>query len=69
MEINKKEIDFVLIFDDIYYPFEVKYQATIASSDFFPFKSFNKGVLITKDELGTYRNYVKIPVSIFQLLI
>lgn len=64
-----KEIDFVLLFDDKYYPFEVKYQATINSSDFFPFKSFNKGVIITKDEIGLYRNYVKIPVSIFLMLI
>lgn len=66
---RKKEVDFVLRFDDAYYPFEVKYQATISNSDFFAFKSFNKGVLITKDELGTYRHYVKIPVSIILLLI
>ncbi len=66
---NKKEIDFVLLYDEKYYPFETKYQSTISESDFFAFKSFNKGVLITKDELGTYRNYVKIPVSLFLLLI
>ncbi len=66
---NKKEVDFVLIHDDNYLPFEVKYQATINSSDFFAFKSFNKGIMITKGDLGNYRNYVKIPVSIFLLLI
>ncbi|MBI2140984.1 ATP-binding protein [Candidatus Woesearchaeota archaeon] len=66
---SKKEVDFVLKFNDLYYPFEVKYQATISNSDFFAFKSFNKGVLITKDELGKYRNYVKISVSIFLLLV
>jgi len=66
---NKKEIDFVLLYNNKYYPFEVKYQANINSSDFFVFKSFNKGVMITKDDLGIYRNYVKIPVSIFLLLI
>jgi len=66
---NKKEVDFVLLFDDKYYPFEVKYQSKINNSDFFGFKSFNKGVLITKDELGMHRNYVKLPVSIFLLLV
>lgn len=64
-----KEIDFVLLYNDKYYPFEVKYQASIANSDFFAFKSFNKGVLITKDDIGLYRNYVKIPISLFLLLI
>jgi predicted AAA+ superfamily ATPase len=66
---KKKEIDFVLLFNDNYYPFEVKYQANIVNSDFFAFKSFKKGILITKNEIGTYRNYIKIPVSIFLLLI
>lgn len=64
-----KEVDFVLLFDEKFYPFEVKYQSTIAESDFFAFRSFKKGVLVTKDELGVYRNYVKIPVSLFLLLI
>jgi len=59
---NKKEIDFVILFDEDYYPFEVKYQASISNSDFFAFKSFRKGVLVTKDDLGIYRSYVKIPV-------
>ncbi|MBI2130014.1 hypothetical protein HYU07_07350 [Candidatus Woesearchaeota archaeon] len=55
-------MDFVLLFDEKYYPFEVKYRSTISESDFFAFKSFKKGVLITKDEFGIYRDYVKIPV-------
>lgn len=66
---NKKEVDFVLLFDENFYPFEVKYQADIVNSDFFAFKSFNKGVLIARDDFGTYRNYVKIPISLFLLLI
>jgi predicted AAA+ superfamily ATPase len=66
---KKKEIDFVLLFDENYYPFEVKYQANIVNSDFFAFKSFKKGILITKNELDIHRNYVKIPVSLFLLLI
>lgn len=66
---NKKEVDFVLKEEDNLYPFEVKYQNQINSEDFFGFKAFNKGVLITKNELGTYRNYVKIPISLFLLLI
>ena len=66
---NQKEIDFVLLFDEKFYPFEVKYQSTISKSDFFAFRPFKKGVLITKDEIGIYREYVKIPVSLFLLLI
>jgi len=66
---NKKEVDFVILFDDTYYPFEVKYQASISNFDFVAFKSFNKGILISKDELGMYRHYVKIPISMFLLLI
>ncbi len=66
---KNKEVDFVVIFDGKYYPFEVKYQTSIAGSDFVAFKSFNKGVLINKNELGMYRHYVKIPVSIFLMLI
>lgn len=66
---SKKEVDFVVLYDDQFYPFEVKYQATISNSDFFGFRSFKKGVLITKNELGTYSNYVKIPVSLLLLLI
>ncbi|MFH1591960.1 MAG: ATP-binding protein [Candidatus Woesearchaeota archaeon] len=66
---NKKEVDFVLIYDDNYYPFEVKYQASISSSDFFAFKSFKRGVLISKNKLDTYRDYVQIPISLFLMLI
>ncbi len=66
---TKKEVDFVMIYDDEYFPFEVKYQAAIANSDFICFKSFNKGVLISKNELGMYRNYVKIPLSLFLVMV
>ncbi len=66
---NEKEVDFVLLYDEKFYPFEVKYQAQIADSDFGGFRSFKKGVLISRNELGTYMNYVKIPASIFLLLI
>ena len=62
-------LDFILLHDEKYYPFEVKYQSTINNSDFFNFKSFGNGVLISKNDLGIYRNYVKIPTSIFLLLI
>lgn len=66
---NKKEVDFVMLYDEKYYPFEVKYQTTINNSDFFCFKSFKKGILVNKDELGAYNNYSKIPVSLFLMLI
>lgn len=66
---SKKEVDFVLKENEELFPFEVKYQNQINTEDFFAFKAFNKGVLITKSDLGVYRNYVKIPVSLFLLLI
>lgn len=64
-----KEVDFVLLYDEELFPFEVKYQATISPSDFFAFAPFKRGILITKDELKLYRNYAEIPVSMFLLLI
>ncbi len=64
-----KEVDFILIFDEGYYPFEVKYRGSVLNSDFIPSRSFKKGILIIKDEIGTYRNYVKIPTSVFLLSI
>lgn len=66
---SKREVDFVVISDDGYFPFESKYQASVNKQDFFPFKSFGKGVMVTKDDIGLYRNYVKIPLSIFLMLI
>ena len=39
---RKKEVDFVMLFDEKFYPFEVKYQATIVNSDFFAFRAFFK---------------------------
>lgn len=66
---SKKEVDFVLLHDGEYYPFEVKYQSKISNSDFYGFRSFKKGVMISKNELGNYMSYTKIPVSIFLLLI
>ena len=65
-----KEIDFVVLFDDENYPFEVKYQSKVVKSDFFCFKSFKKGVLVTKnDGPALHKNYVKIPISVFLMLI
>ncbi|MEM4397744.1 MAG: ATP-binding protein [Candidatus Woesearchaeota archaeon] len=66
---KNKEIDFILLYDDQFYPIEVKYQNTINESDFVCFKSFKKGVVITKNDFGLYRNYVKIPLTIFLMLI
>jgi hypothetical protein len=67
---KNKEIDFVLMTDDDMYPFEVKYQASIANSDFSAFKSFNKGVMITKDTMGIHNEkYAMLPVSLFLMLI
>jgi len=66
---KQKEIDFLLKYDDNYYPFEVKYQATINKTDFYTFRPFGKGIIICKNGLDTYHNYVQIPISLFLLLI
>ncbi len=66
---NKKEVDFILKDENKLYPIEVKYQNQINSEDFFGFKAFSKGVIVTKNELGLHRNFVKIPVALFLLLI
>ena len=66
---KNKEVDFVLSYDDKYYPFEVKYQASIGNSDFAGFSPFGKGILVSKNELRTYRNYACIPASLLLALI
>lgn len=66
---KQKEIDFLMSYDDNFYPFEVKYQATINKSDYFPFRPFGRGIIICKNGLDTYHNYVQIPISLFLLLI
>ena len=66
---KNKEVDFVLSFDGKYYPFEVKYQANVSSSDFVGFSSFGKGVMISKNELRLWGRYVSIPLSIFLMLV
>ena len=66
---REKEIDFLLLYDDKFYPFEVKYQRRIENSDFRPFENFKCGVLITKDEFGLHGNFVKIPLSVFLALV
>ena len=66
---RKLDIKFLLNFDDKYYPFKFKYKPIIENSDFFAFKFFKNGVIITKQDLGNYRTYSKIPVSLFLTLI
>lgn len=59
-----KEIDFLLLIEDKIYPFEVKYQSTIKKSDLSNFKSFGRGILVTKDNYGFSSSYGRLPVSL-----
>lgn len=64
-----KEIDFLLLTEDKIYPFEVKYQSTIKKSDLSNFKSFGRGILVTKDKYGFSSSYGCLPVSLLLFLI
>lgn len=66
---QEKEIDFVVCYDDIFYPFEVKFQNDINPEDYFGFRAFNKGILISKDHLNKKGNYITIPTAVFLMLI
>jgi len=66
---KEREIDFVAIYGDKIYPFEVKYQSSISNSDFSNFSSFNRGLLISKDHTMKYKNYYSMPISLFLLMI
>ncbi len=64
-----KEVDFIVSYNEALYPFEVKYQNEINNEDYFSFRSFNKGILISKDHLIKKGNYVTIPAPVFLMLI
>ncbi len=66
---KEREVDYIVLHDDILYPFELKYQNEINSQDFNPFFALNKGVLISKNFLGKPGKYCCIPISIFLMLI
>ena len=74
---NKKEVDYIL-YDgyNIEVPIEVKYTSgKISKSQLTGFLNFRKiknlenGLIITKDEFKVDEGYIKIPASIFLLLI
>ena len=74
---NENEVDYILNDKyDIEVPIEVKYTQNSISKDrltgFFNFKKINNsknGIVITKNDLNVDKDYVKIPASIFLLLI
>lgn len=64
---NKKEIDFLLLHDNNFFPIEVKFQESISEMDFIPLNKlgFNKGILLTKNQFIQRDNFVAIPLSLF----
>lgn len=64
---NKKEIDFLLLHDNSFFPIEVKFQESISEMDFMPLNKlgFNKGILLTKNQFIQKNNFVAIPLGLF----
>lgn len=71
---KKREVDFVVRCDDIFIPIELKYQSKIRRDDLYGIFDFMKGgrsgrgIVVTKNELSEEDGYVKIPVSLFLLI-
>ncbi len=73
---KKKEVDFILYDGDkLQLPLEVKFQEKVYGKKLAGFYSFldttkqKSGIVITKDELDVEKEYVKIPASLFLMLI
>lgn len=66
---KREEADFVLKHDGVLYPFELKYQNSISSSDYIVLRKFRKGVLISKDQFKAEQNYATIPLPLFLMYI
>lgn len=65
-----KEIDFVVIWNDKEVPIEVKYQSRIIPSDYTTIKrSFDKGLVLTKDSFFQDETVIGVPVSCFLYLL
>ncbi len=62
-------IDFIVRLPDLFLPVEVKYQNQIVPKDYKNLKKFEKGVLVSKDELSIGFSHPAIPVSLFLLFI
>jgi predicted AAA+ superfamily ATPase len=67
-------IDFILDLEGKLFPFEVRYQSSISSSDSANIVSFarqegTKAVLITRDQMTIKEHLLEIPASLFLTLI
>jgi len=71
---KKREVDFVIKFEQDFLPIELKYQLKMQRSDVFGIIDFekggrsHKGIIVTKDTLAERKTHVEIPASIFLLL-
>ena len=65
-----KEVDFVVIWNDEEVPIEVKYQSRIGLNDYTTIKrSFQKGLVLTKDTFFQEEAVIGVPVSCFLYLL
>ena len=64
-----KEIDFVALHEDTFFPVEVKFQSSIMRSDYSTMKrTFGRGILVTKDMFFRDNQILGIPAPVFLLL-
>jgi hypothetical protein len=57
----------MLLFDNIFYPIEIKFQESVSERDFFPMKKlgFDKGIILTKHQFLRKDDFVGVPLSVF----
>ncbi|MBN1390518.1 MAG: ATP-binding protein [Candidatus Thermoplasmatota archaeon] len=63
------EVDFIVRTDDDILPMEVKFRNVIQSSDLKGLYNFGRGIIISKKEMRTEKEYSCIPAKVFLLLI
>ena len=62
-------IDFAVRLPGGFVPVEVKYQNSIANSDYRNLRKFERGILVTKKTLSTGSNHPAIPLALFLMFI
>jgi len=66
---SNKEIDFLLNHGESLYPIEVKYRSSVSRHDLSNMFGHGRGLLLSKDDIETYKTYSTLPVEIFLLFV
>jgi len=64
---NKSKVDFLILFDNIFYPIEVKFQELVSERDFLPITKlgFDEGIILTKHQFLRRDDFIAVPLSVF----